>query len=556
MLSHARVEFEALGVNTRFVRGLYLPEIPTNTHSYRISRTVPVYFLGTAGLRDFQKDNEAKFKVLMSTIKKVVGKARFKPGDCKAITGEEEAAYGWIAANYTLGAFSGHGARAHTVGYVELGGASAQVAFLPHRNELPPDQLHDGDVTRVRIGSQVFDLFLKSYSLGANKAWKKYEDLMIKRALERLHLPAGAGDIAGGPNPEANPHQHDVRLSLVLSFRIQLTAAKGLIVEDPGSPYGRSWSSDSGPKDKKWTMKGGSLGSANSRTFHNDVKAILDELLSTDQRVTEDARLINAIRKRPFVGGANFWWTTRTVFGLGYDGKPKKDFFSFGDFMKEVEVNRKLTWDLMKRRRSTVNEKFLGKCLFSAEWLQQLLVDVFGVNLDPPTDCYVCGRADANHDAPTPPRQEDQLSFRPYNGPGGAGLTWTLGRAVLLATGDPAPEVRLGKLVILQNQTKALVQELLAQADEAYEQSRDAALFLESFTKWNDDQGHTRPRVWPAAFEKSRDEYREKADALKEKAEGYQASIDVTNEEEIFSAIVEKQRSLGGELDEYQQNEW
>lgn len=63
-----------------------------------------------------------------------------------------------------------------------MGGQSAQIAFRPFVDELTPDKLHDGDITRVKLGEQEFDLVLKTWDLGSNQAWREYQnDLVITK---------------------------------------------------------------------------------------------------------------------------------------------------------------------------------------------------------------------------------------------------------------------------------------------------------------------------------------------------------------------------------------
>lgn len=101
----------------------------------------------------------------------------------RTISGEEEAAYGWIAANFSLGTLSELGQLStEKLGYLEMGGASAQIAFEPFVNELSPEQLEDGDITRITMGGMGFYLFLKTYALGADKAWEEYQKDLFRIA--------------------------------------------------------------------------------------------------------------------------------------------------------------------------------------------------------------------------------------------------------------------------------------------------------------------------------------------------------------------------------------
>jgi Golgi apyrase len=83
-----------------------------------------------------------------SVLKEVCDFARsttqFQLPDCdlhvQVIPGETEGLYGWIAANYLLGGFDqpdkhDHGKGHNTYGFLDMGGASAQIAFAPNATE-------------------------------------------------------------------------------------------------------------------------------------------------------------------------------------------------------------------------------------------------------------------------------------------------------------------------------------------------------------------------------------------------------------------------------------
>lgn len=144
---------------------------------------IRLFMLGTAGMRDLGRTNSAKLSALELEINTYLKSCEFDTGlePYRTISGEEEAAYGWIAANYSLGTFSELGqVSPQSVGYLEMGGASAQIAFRPFKNELTPEQLGDGDITRVKLGNVDFDLFLKTYDLGSDKAWREYQNDLIQ----------------------------------------------------------------------------------------------------------------------------------------------------------------------------------------------------------------------------------------------------------------------------------------------------------------------------------------------------------------------------------------
>lgn len=147
---------------------------------------IHLFMLGTAGMRDLGRTDRVKQSDLERTINTYLEGTPYKKEDppYKTITGEEEAAFGWISANFLLGTFSelGQTSSSQTRGYLEMGGASAQIAFRPHANELAPWDLQHGDITRVQLGGVDFNLFLRTYDLGSNTAWREYQLDLIQDA--------------------------------------------------------------------------------------------------------------------------------------------------------------------------------------------------------------------------------------------------------------------------------------------------------------------------------------------------------------------------------------
>jgi Golgi nucleoside diphosphatase len=118
----------------------------------------PIVLFATAGMRLLQKDEQR------SIIDKVC--AEFKDSDflfksCKGqvrvISGEEEGIFGWLAVNYMTKSFTGEPVstknsieRSSTFGFLDMGGASAQLAFEPDREV---QEKHLNDLTSVVLNS-------------------------------------------------------------------------------------------------------------------------------------------------------------------------------------------------------------------------------------------------------------------------------------------------------------------------------------------------------------------------------------------------------------------
>lgn len=110
----------------------------------------------------------------------------------RAISGVEEAKYGWVAAHRSLG-------RSYNDGYVEMGGATAQIAFpLPAAHYDTAAQVVTGlnqpahQVKLEDVGPQQQKLFLASYPLGSNAGYEAYKNVIFaKEENDNLNINGG-----------------------------------------------------------------------------------------------------------------------------------------------------------------------------------------------------------------------------------------------------------------------------------------------------------------------------------------------------------------------------
>lgn len=146
----------------------------------------PVFLMATAGVRFLPKHQQSG--LLQGICTYFRENTSFDLPDCNShiqvISGETEGLYGWLAANYLLGGFDhpeehAHGKGHHTYGFLDMGGASAQIAFAPNATEAAR---HANDLKLVRMrrvdGSPVeHRVFTTTWlGFGANKARARYID--------------------------------------------------------------------------------------------------------------------------------------------------------------------------------------------------------------------------------------------------------------------------------------------------------------------------------------------------------------------------------------------
>jgi Golgi apyrase len=371
---------------------------------------VPLFFLATAGMRHLEEDDQRgqnqRYGEFLSYIKKSTKASEFDVKECGTITGEAEALYGWIAANYSLGSFSGYGLRSsQAVGYVEMGGASTQIAlplYADNREELDRRGLGKGGLddfvgrlVKVDIGPSEFDLFLGSYALGSDVTRKQYERVLFK---------SGNKDSDGVCVHPSNG------AILLISSKTILEPSKN-----------RGWEGKLCDPACKPPCKP-AKGSLNAAILTK----ILKNILSSTPIDNSPQRLKEVIQTRSFVGGSNFWYSAREVFGRD---SPKNSPFSFKEYEDEMRFVGQVRWEDYDIAEPDVREAFRATAYFTATWIHLVLFDFFGfLGID---------QTGVN---------EDKLLFRPYNGSDGDELSWTLGKVVLFAL-DSRPREMDAKVV-------------------------------------------------------------------------------------------------------------
>jgi Golgi nucleoside diphosphatase len=93
---------------------------------------VPVYLFATAGVRTMEREKRDGLMEEISTHF-AASEFSFTKGSARSISGEEEAAFGWVTVNYLLNTLSSSDT---STGALDLGGASTQVTFEPQSDSI------------------------------------------------------------------------------------------------------------------------------------------------------------------------------------------------------------------------------------------------------------------------------------------------------------------------------------------------------------------------------------------------------------------------------------
>lgn len=101
----------------------------------RVARdAVPVDVLATAGMRLLEQNDAPAAQAIYRSVRRTILENGYRAGELRTISGDEEGLYAWADVNHLHGNFrKGH----RTAGLVEVGGASAQVAYETSQRNHP-----------------------------------------------------------------------------------------------------------------------------------------------------------------------------------------------------------------------------------------------------------------------------------------------------------------------------------------------------------------------------------------------------------------------------------
>ncbi|KAJ3018985.1 Golgi apyrase [Thoreauomyces humboldtii] len=407
--------------------------IPKSKHA-----STPIYLLATAGMRLIT--DEARASIMGNSCRYVGSKYPFAiSGGCdrhfRVISGELEGIYGWLTVNYLKNGFdtgstailnttrpSHVAANKHTFGFLDMGGASTQIAFEPTAEMAA---LHGDDLTQLKLrfldGAEVtYRVFVTTFlGFGVNEARRRY----LASLVQQLEKP---------PNSTlSTPTSSLLRKSETRDTQ----ATHRQVVAEPCLQSGL-------------TLEGAATGSGSALLYNGtgDFETCLSSLLPLLNKALpcpELPCLFNGVHAPVsdalhFLGVSEYWYTASDVFGLGghYDHaiflSSTQDFcrLSWSEIVHGFEAK---TWPSVK----DLNRLQL-QC-FKAAWILTVLHEGLGVPKDmvrnpadsddagPPVAVIGEGASDGNH-------------FESVNEIGAFSVSWTLG-AMLLHVAATIPTV-------------------------------------------------------------------------------------------------------------------
>lgn len=337
----------------------------------------------------------------------------FSLPDCdlhiQVIPGETEGLYGWIATNYLLGGFDrpedhDHGKGHNTYGFLDMGGASAQIAFAPNATEAAK---HANDLKLLRMRTldgqrSEYKVFTATWlGFGVNQAHESY----VKKLVETYDP-----DAKEIPDP---------------------CLPKGLRTTTSGNPV------ENGKSTGLTLLGTGDFTSCLKHTY---------PLLGKDAPCVDEPCLLNGqhvpaidFDVNHFVGVSEYWHTTHGFF----EGKGDTA-YDLKAYQTRVEEFCTSDWKAIASkvdaRKKTESAKEAQEACFKASWLINVLHDGIGI---PRLGLEHTSHANASKGALEDAKDKGFLDpFQPVDKIDGIEVSWTLGPMVLYAAGQIPPETQ------------------------------------------------------------------------------------------------------------------
>lgn len=382
-------------------------------------KDTPLFLLATAGMRLLPEVQQKE--VLKQVCSYARKNTKFQLPDCdlhvRIIPGETEGLYGWIAANYLLGGFNKPRVNPedhHTYGFLDMGGASAQIAFAPNATEADK-HAEDLKILRLRAadGSPLeYQVFVTTWlGFGVNEARRRYTEAL----LDAHGAPKHTTEI---PDP-------------CLPQGLEIAQSGGKIYGDasvikPDSPY---------------LLGTGRFTECLSSTF---------PLLDKDAPCDDPPCLLHGSHVpaidfgvNHFVGISEYWHTTHEIFEMGNTDRA----YDFQTYQQRVTEFCSRSWSDIEtelgahKYGSKVDATTAAEVCFKASWLINMLHDGIGV---PRVGLEASGTtsdsANTTQDLLDAAKDNDYLApFQAVNKIDSTEVSWTLGKMVLYASSQIPP---------------------------------------------------------------------------------------------------------------------
>ncbi|KAH3669552.1 hypothetical protein WICMUC_004974 [Wickerhamomyces mucosus] len=357
----------------------------------------PIFVLATAGMRLLR--SETQTKLLNQICYDLQKHSHFKIENCddqvQIIDGETEGLYGWLGLNYLfdeLNDYDPNSLKHESFGFMDMGGASTQIAFVPNKDS--EIEKHNDDISTIYLRNvngdlQSWRVFVSTWlGFGANESRKRY----LRNLINIL--------------PEKNNNNEEDDFNT-------------LKLNDPCLP--KNAKVDYAHLDKTYEFKG-------TGDYQECIKTTYPLLLK-NLPCTDEPCLFNGVHapeidfyKDRFVGISEYWYTANDVFHMGGE-------YNFLKFSEHVKDFCESDWSEIEQRSANgeynnVPQTTLVDACFKANWVLNVLHE--GFNLP---------RVGIETTLPEEKTYDDgHIPFQSASTIKGSELSWTLGRILLYAS--------------------------------------------------------------------------------------------------------------------------
>lgn len=370
----------------------------------------PIFVLATAGMRLLAPQQRQDLLHEVCTFTR--SQTAFLLPDCAAhirvIKGDVEGLYGWMAANYLMGSFESPlqaqpGKSPHTFGFLDMGGASAQIAFAPNATEA---EKHANDLKLVRLRTVG----------GENVEYRLFSTTWLRFGVK------------------------EARARYIEALESSEKSSKTLEFLDPCMPAGLLITStgDFHIPDEK--IIDGKIPVFKGTGEFSECLKRTQPLLEKDHICEEDPCLVAGVHVpaidfdvNHFIGVSEYWHTTHEIFQMGEKDKA----YDFNTYQKRVSRFCNQDWTQIQEGLKAmkwgdkVNEERAAEVCFKASWLINVLHEGIGiprVGLEKTPSSLENGTSKLLDNA----KNKGFIpAFQPINKIDNTEVSWTLGKVIL-----------------------------------------------------------------------------------------------------------------------------
>uniref|UniRef100_UPI0037E8D635 ectonucleoside triphosphate diphosphohydrolase 3 n=1 Tax=Semicossyphus pulcher TaxID=241346 RepID=UPI0037E8D635 len=306
--------------------------IPAEKH-----KTTPLFLGATAGMRLLHEKDEQRSNEILESLREYLSSTPFDFRNASILTGQEEGLYGWVTVNYLMGNFLEKNLwntyirpeGAQTVGSMDLGGASTQIAFSVQDDLQGPDYMH------VKLYGYPYNVYTHSFlCYGKNEAEKRVLDKVVQTSSD--------------PSFIINPCYPE-------GFNITLKASSIYDTECTKMPKNYN-------PDQEFFM----VGVADSDKCGSIVKSLFDFKTCPSKQCSFDG-----VEQPPVTGDfmayAGFFYTYRALLVNGTS--------DFDEFEASVRKFCHSNWTVLRKEKNWISDKYLRTYCYAAHYVFTLLAD-------------------------------------------------------------------------------------------------------------------------------------------------------------------------------------